>query len=73
LIRNKAEAIRRNVVLMLKTDRGHLGGSLSIAIADMIAALYFGVMIFDPQNPRQKTATGSFSARGIPWWPNTPA
>jgi transketolase len=52
LIQHKAEAIRRNIVLMLGTDRGHLGGSLSIA--DLIAALYFGVMNFDPNNPRQR-------------------
>ena len=62
LIRNKAEAIRRNVVLMLKTDRGHLGGSLSIA--DIIATLYFGVMNFDPQNPRQKNRDRFILSKG---------
>lgn len=51
LIKNKAKAIRRDVVLMLHTERGHLGGSLSIA--DLVAALYFGVMNFDPKDPRK--------------------
>jgi transketolase len=48
-ITRKAAAIRKDIVLMLKTDRGHLGGSMSIA--DIVATLYFGVMHFDPQNP----------------------
>ncbi len=50
LIEEKAKAIRRNIVRMLKTDKGHLGGSLSIT--DIVAALYFGAMRFDPQNPK---------------------
>lgn len=51
LITQKAAAIRKDIVRMLKTDRGHLGGSLSIA--DLVATLYFGVMDFDPQNPKK--------------------
>jgi transketolase len=50
MIEAKAKAIRRNIVRMLKTDRGHLGGSMSIA--DITAALYFGAMNFDPKNPK---------------------
>ncbi|MBN2351530.1 MAG: transketolase [Spirochaetales bacterium] len=49
LIEQKAKAIRRDIVRMLKTDRGHLGGSMSIA--DITAALYFGAMNFDPKDP----------------------
>ena len=52
LIQSKAKIIRKNIVLMLKTDKGHLGGSMSIA--DIVASLYFGVMNFDPQDPRKK-------------------
>ena len=51
LITRKAAAIRKDIVVMLKTDKGHLGGSLSIA--DIVATLYFGVMNFDPQNPKK--------------------
>jgi transketolase len=50
LIEDMARAIRRDIVRMLKTDRGHLGGSLSIA--DITAALYFGAMNFDPKDPK---------------------
>lgn len=48
LIENKAKAIRQDILRMLKTNKGHLGGSMSIA--DIVAALYFGVMNFDPAN-----------------------
>jgi transketolase len=51
-IKSKAAAIRKDIVLMLKTDKGHLGGSTSIA--DIVATLYFGVMNFDPKNPQKK-------------------
>ena len=47
LIEKMAKLIRRNIVLMLKTNRGHLGGSTSIA--DIVASLYFGLMNFDPK------------------------
>ena len=50
-IEKMAKLIRKNIVLMLKTDRGHLGGSTSIA--DIVASLYFGLMKFDPKNPKQ--------------------
>lgn len=49
-IEKMAKLIRRDIVLMLKTNRGHLGGSTSIA--DLVASLYFGVMNFDPKNPK---------------------
>ena len=48
-IEKMAKLIRRDIVLMLKTNRGHLGGSTSIT--DIVASLYFGVMNFDPKNP----------------------
>jgi len=50
-IQRKAAIIRKNIVLMLKTDKGHLGGSTSIT--DIAATLYFGVMNFDPKEPRK--------------------
>ncbi len=49
-IEEKARAIRRDIVRMLKTEKGHLGGSLSIA--DIVASLYFGAMHYDPLNPK---------------------
>ncbi len=52
LIKSKAAAIRKDIVFMLKTDKGHLGGSMSIA--DIVATLYFGVMNFDPKDPKKK-------------------
>jgi transketolase len=51
LIEKMAKLIRKNIVLMLKTDKGHLGGSTSIT--DIVASLYFGIMNFDPKNPKQ--------------------
>jgi transketolase len=51
LITRKAAAIRKDIILMLQTNKGHLGGSTSIT--DIVATLYFGVMNFDPQNPRK--------------------
>ena len=50
-IKRKAAAIRKDIVLMLKTNKGHLGGSTSIA--DIVATLYFGVMNFDPNDPKK--------------------
>jgi transketolase len=50
LIEEKAKLIRQDIVKMLKTNRGHLGGSTSIA--DIVASLYFGIMNFDPKNPK---------------------
>jgi len=51
LIAHKAAAMRKDIVLMLKTERGHLGGSMSIV--EIVATLYFGVMNFDPKNPKK--------------------
>ncbi len=50
-IKSKAKIIRKNIVLMLKTNKGHLGGSMSIA--DIVAALYFGALNFDPKDPQK--------------------
>lgn len=50
-IEKMAKLIRRDLVLMLKTDKGHLGGSSSIT--DIVASLYFGIMNFDPKNPKR--------------------
>jgi transketolase len=52
LIERKARGIRRDILRMLKTQKGHLGGSMSMA--DIVAALYFGAMRFDPAQPRMK-------------------
>ncbi len=62
LIQRKAAIIRKNIVLMLKTDKGHLGGSTSIA--DIVATLYFGVMNFDPQQPRKVTRDRFILSKG---------
>ena len=50
LIEKMAKRIRRDIVLMLKTNKGHLGGSTSIT--DIVASLYFGIMRFDPKDPQ---------------------
>ncbi len=47
----KALEIRREIIRMLgEAGSGHPGGSLSAA--DILAALYFNVMNYDPQNPK---------------------
>lgn len=46
----KAKQLRKDVVRMLSTDLGgHIGGSCSFA--DIMAALYYHVMRYDPANP----------------------
>ncbi len=50
LIEDKARQMRLDIVEMIaKAGSGHPGGSLSSA--DIVAALYFGVMTHDPKNP----------------------
>jgi transketolase len=50
-IRTMARHMRLNIVDMIsKAGSGHPGGSLSPA--DIVAALYFGVMNHDPQRPQ---------------------
>jgi transketolase len=49
-VEQAARAIRWNIVQMVgPNNKGHLGGSLSIA--DVVAALYFSKMRHDPKNP----------------------
>ncbi len=49
-IEDKAARIRRDIVEMIaEAGSGHPGGSLSAA--DIVAALYFGIMRHDPQDP----------------------
>lgn len=48
---DKANELRKTTLTMIhKAKSGHPGGALSAA--DMVAALYFGEMNIDPQNPR---------------------
>lgn len=61
-ITTKAAAIRKDIVLMLKTDKGHLGGSTSIT--DIVATLYFGAMNFDPKEPRKKNRDRFILSKG---------
>lgn len=50
LLEEKSLGIRKGIIdIMAGGKRGHLGGSLSIA--DIVAALYFHHMRFDPKNP----------------------
>lgn len=50
-LQEKARAIRRDIVRMVgEAGSGHPGGSLSAA--DIVTALYFGVMRHRPQDPR---------------------
>lgn len=49
-LENKAKEIRRLIITMLaKAGSGHPGGSLSAT--DLITALYFSVMKYNPQDP----------------------
>lgn len=49
-VRRRAGWIRRRAIQMIyEAGQGHPGGDLSAA--DTLAALYFGVMRFDPSNP----------------------
>ena len=49
-IKQKATRMRRNIIRMLEhAGSGHLAGALGMA--DLVAALYFGVMNIDPKNP----------------------
>jgi len=49
-VERAARALRWNIVQMVgPNQKGHLGGSLSIA--DVVAALYFSKMRHDPENP----------------------
>lgn len=50
-LREKARSIRREILLMVHAGQsGHPGGSLGAA--DLVTALYYGVMRHDPKNPR---------------------
>ena len=49
-IKQKATRMRRNIIRMLeRAGSGHSAGALGMA--DLVAALYFGVMNIDPKNP----------------------
>jgi transketolase len=49
-LKEKAKTIRKNVVQVLSDKTGgHFGGAFSAA--DILSALYFGVMKIDPENP----------------------
>lgn len=50
-LQDKAAEMRRDIVVMVgAAQSGHPGGSLSAA--DIVAALYFHVMRYDPANPK---------------------
>ncbi|HUC96568.1 MAG TPA: transketolase [Candidatus Saccharimonadales bacterium] len=49
-IKEKANDLRKDVICMLEAaGSGHTAGSLDLA--DIVAALYFNIMNFDPKNP----------------------
>jgi transketolase len=51
LVRDKARSIRRRALTMVfEAQLGHPGGDMSVA--DILAAVYFGVLRYDPQEPR---------------------
>lgn len=51
LVRDKAVSIRRRALTMVfEAQLGHPGGDMSVA--DILATLYFGVLRYDPQQPR---------------------
>ncbi|MDD5672262.1 MAG: transketolase, partial [Candidatus Omnitrophica bacterium] len=50
-LQNRAKVIRRHIVEMTAAaESGHPGGSLSVT--DILTALYFHVMRYDPRNPK---------------------
>lgn len=50
-LRRKAVGIRRDLLNMIHTGKaGHTGGALSST--DILVALYYGVMLTDPKNPK---------------------
>jgi transketolase len=50
-IRERARSIRKNALRMVfEARQGHPGGDMSVA--DILAALYFGVLRVDPKEPR---------------------
>ena len=50
-LEDKAREMRKDIVIMVGAAKsGHPGGSLSAA--DIVSALYFHVMRYDPQNPK---------------------
>lgn len=51
LVRDKALSIRRRALTMVfEAQLGHPGGDMSVT--DILAALYFGVLRYDPRQPR---------------------
>ena len=49
-LQSKARDIRRDIItLLIEAQSGHSGGSLSST--DLLAALYFDILNFDPQKP----------------------
>lgn len=51
LVREKALSIRRRALTMVfEAQLGHPGGDMSVA--DILAAIYFGVLRYDPERPR---------------------
>ena len=50
-IRERARSIRKDALKMVfEARQGHPGGDMSVA--DILAALYFGVLRVDPREPR---------------------
>lgn len=65
----KAKSIRRSIVAMIaKAGSGHPGGSLSAT--DLITALFFAVMHYDPKNPRMSDRDRFHMSKGhcCPLW-----
>ena len=65
----KAKEIRRDIVAMLcRAGSGHPGGSLSST--DLITALYFAVLRYDPKNPKWEDRDRFHMSKGhcCPLW-----
>ncbi len=62
-MQHKATVIREDIVRMLEAAKsGHSAGSLGLA--DIFAALYFGIMNYDPKNPDWKERDVFFLSNG---------
>ena len=63
MLRTRANQIRRSSLTMIHSARlGHAGGDLSAA--DILATLYFGVLKFDPANPKSPARDRFIMSKG---------
>ncbi len=73
-LENKAKQVRKTVIdIICKACSGHPGGSLSAT--DLVIALYFGMLRYDPRNPEWPDRDRFILSKVFSYWiaPNGPA